>query len=245
MALTCRALSSEIQSAISKIRSHRRPCKDVHIEKVGEKPIEKIDASTVSAIEQQKAISDVACKSQGESNALNIDIRSNNVDATSMASSELKQLSSNSPRPAISRERVSKRVRSQMMTSEKETERKAKRESVEYCFLAGTLSCTSENPEYKRLLKTDVDWNSNPALKSCVDEIGRQHPHISLANINTLNSTTLELPSSLGLFVETVNKNNSGPMHSLEHFILHVAMNPANVFGGSKSDFTTCFLDCK
>lgn len=121
------------------------------------------------------------------------------------------------------RERVSKRVRSKMRTSEKKTERKSKRSSVEYCLLAGSLSCTAQNPHYTELLKTDGSWeqlqlvkpfmqqwpllSSAPSKDPGLDTAGQSGKHAQMVKADqgfiSLNS--------LNLFIEKWSRNNSGP----------------------------------
>lgn len=242
LACTCKSLSSEVQSLLSKIAHNNDAERTASI--VKDKPYSENTAiSTEAAAEQPTAPDSNTC----EGSTMQIDIgAASAVAPQKKLSPKMKRSNSNSPRPIIPGERVSKRVRSQMLTSEKETERQAKRSSVDYCFLSGTLLCIPQNPNYAKLLKSDVIWEELPVLKSCLGRLTT--PGVSnntLTKNKSSTPTTVETKSSIGLFVERVSKNNSGPRHLLELFLVHSAMHPADVFGNSKKDPTSCILDCE
>jgi hypothetical protein len=144
-----------IQAAIAHIDS------EGGIEKMSEKAGAAITDKPTSTDDPKDDVVD-------ESSNLKIDVQPSSAVGPS-TSPKVKRSNSNSPRPIIPGERVSKRVQSQMLTSEKETERLAKRSNVEYCLLAGTLSCTSQNPNYTRLLKSDFNWDDLPMLRACLE----------------------------------------------------------------------------
>ena len=154
--------------------------------------------------------------------------------------------------------RVSKRVRSQMLTSEKQTERKSKRGSVEYCLLAGALSCTAQNPYYNKLLKEKFTWKHLPQgikkFMECLDE------HSVVVNSNNLHKATTEsatsqvdqtnnaflTPTSLNSFVAKWSRHNSGPRSVAESFLIHISLNSGDVFEVEKTDsISSCVMDCK
>jgi hypothetical protein len=180
-----------------------------------------------------------------ESNTLHTDVEANNTAASVTTSPKLKRSSSQSPRPVIPGERASKRVRSQMITSEKETERQSKRSSVEYCFLAGGLGCTSQHPKYTKLAKAEFDWDQLQVLKSCCSNGAFARDYVHNGAADKTADSTFDIPSSLIQFVQSTSKNNSGPRHLLELFLVHVAMNTVDVFGTKQSDISSCFLDCE
>ena len=155
--------------------------------------------------------------------------------------------------------RVSKRVRSQMLTSEKQTERKSKRGSVEYCLLAGALSCTAQNPYYNKLLKEKFTWKHLPQgikkFMECLDEHS-----VVVKNSNNLHKATTEsatsqvdqtnnaflTPTSLNSFVAKWSRHNSGPRSVAESFLIHISLNSEDVFEVEKTDsISSCVMDCK
>ena len=168
-----------------------------------------------------------------------------------------KAVAGRSSRP---RERVSKRVRSQMITSEKKTDRRSKRSSVEYCLLAGALSCTAQHPRYTELLKTEIRWEQLRFVQHCLqpwpalsralvegpgsDAVGpfRANKHAPAAG--QTNHSAFLAPSSLNSFIENRSRHNSGPRDLLETFLLHVALNTEDVFDRDTVDsLTACFID--
>jgi hypothetical protein len=175
---------------------------------------------------------------------------SNNCEANSSAKeSEPNAIDDiTSPR----RGRVSKRVQSQAITSEKQNERRAKRSSAEYCLLAGVLSSTSQNPIYRNLIKGDLSWEKLPIMKtgtrqrqacSPAQTQDRQH---SLAAIPLKHRNESSAPSSLSTFIENMNRVNSGPVDVLERFLVHVSLHVSDVFGIENADaMTSCVIDCK
>ena len=172
-----------------------------------------------------------------------VTIRINTESSKSPQRVKRSNSSSNSPRPAIPGERVSKRVRSQMLSSEKETERQAKRSSIEYCFLSGVFSCTSQDPNYVKLLKSNLDWEKLPIFKSSVDrQSDNEASAKDIPQNKSVDATPFEM-SSLGIFLETTRVNNSGPKHLLDKFLVYAAMHPDSVFSDRKNDPSSCILD--
>lgn len=149
-------------------------------------------------------------------------------------------------------ERVSKRVRSQMLTSEKQTERKSKRGSVEYCLLAGALSCTAQNPYYTKLLKEDLDKKDHLPLLTqggmILNSPARNSSETPLdsdaAPIDQI--AAFVTPTSLNSFVTKWSRHNSGPRNLAEIFLVHVSLNVGDVFEVESTDsISSCILDCK
>jgi hypothetical protein len=220
-----------IQAAIARIDS------EGVIEKMSEKAGAAITDKPTSTDDSKDDVVD-------ESSTLKIDVQPSSAVAPS-TSPKVRRSNSNSPRPIIPGERVSKRVQSQMLTSEKETERLAKRSNVEYCLLAGTLSCTSQNPNYTRLLKSDFNWDDLPMLRACLESVSTTATNSEHLRNKSINTATSETTHTLGTFVETFSKNNSGPRNLLELFLVYIAMHPSDVFGDGRSDLASCFLDCE
>ena len=149
------------------------------------------------------------------------------------------------------RGRVSKRVRSQLLESVKESERKSKRSNVQYCLLAGTLSCTAQHPYYKKLLETNFDWEQLPLVRKCIQTLPTEDEDLRLAvaakSMSQMDRTFAFIaPSSLNEFVHRLSGNNSGPRDFLEHFLLHVSLNVGDVFDTENTEsLASCALDCK
>ena len=150
--------------------------------------------------------------------------------------------------------RVSKRVRSQMITSEKQTERKSKRASVEYSLLAGVLSCTAQNPYYANLLKEDITWENLPQIRKCMEDLIGVENSSDKADIVEKASTIVARPSesnaflaatSLNSFITKWSGHNSGPKNLAEIFLRHVSLNACEVFEvESNESLSSCVIDC-
>eukprot|EP00956_Cyclotella_meneghiniana_P038409 scaffold154109_cov26-Cyclotella_meneghiniana.AAC.1 len=127
LACTCKSLSSDIQSLLS-IFAHNKDAEKRAPHGKDEPHNGNITISTEAAAEQTVAPDSNTCEvNTCGSDTLHIDVGADNTNAQpKKLSPKMKRSNSNSPRPIIPGERVSKRVRSQMLTSEKETERQAK-----------------------------------------------------------------------------------------------------------------------
>lgn len=146
--------------------------------------------------------------------------------------------------------RISKRVQSHMITTEKQAERKSKRSSVEYCLIAGTLSCTAQNPDYIMLLNAEL-----PLLVKCMNNhpsISQLHTDDSGFNMSVRASHShinhFVSPTSLNEFVLKWSKQNSGPRELLEQFLLHISLNTRDVFEtflAEKDRLSSCIIDCE
>lgn len=139
------------------------------------------------------------------------------------------------------RGRVSTRVRSHLITTEKQAERKSNRSSLEYCLLAGVLSCTSHNPYYSKMSKK----NQPAACRTPVDGL-----NCSLdADARPSDSGIVNMsysPASLNEFIRTWSRRNSGPRSLLHHLVIHISFNIVEVFGGKMThSLSSCVIDCK
>lgn len=156
------------------------------------------------------------------------------------------------------RGRVSRRVRSQLITSGKQTERKYKRSSVEYCLLAGVLSCTARNPRYTKLKKTAFDWESLPLIRECMQKLPllfRRPVYDTPAGICTKRGShpcpmdqtnTFYSLASLSSFVAKWSGHNSGPRDFLEAFLVHISRNTEIVFDAeTRESLSSCVIDCE
>ena len=141
------------------------------------------------------------------------------------------------------RGRTSKRVRSQLMTTEKQAERKSKRSSIHYTLLSGVLSCTAGNPFYTKMLATNQPAASKTPVKgrvlNCSQDNNAPPSHLGLMN------TSFSHPS-LSEFILRWSRRNSGPRNLLDQLLTHISLNAADVFEGeTTSSLSSCVIDCK
>jgi hypothetical protein len=232
LACTCRTMSSELASARAKRMGERKQPVDSSLGKDDSSPVNE----TVEDAGKEEDIVDT-CTTSGPKST------DNHVSP---------------PR----RGRVSKRVRSHMITTEKQAERKFKRSSVEYCLMAGTLSCTAQNPHYIELLKVDFDSEhlsvvaecmraqhslSRSLLEgSCMNSAGSLDVN-KIARSSQLGHTNPFISqTSLNEFIRKWSRHNSGPKDLLEEFLLHVSLNARHVFDGAVAEsLSSCLIDCK
>jgi hypothetical protein len=67
--------------------------------------------------------------------------------------------------------RSSQRVRSQLITSGKQAERNAKRNSVEYCLVSSLLPFTMDPPDYNKCLNEDFNWDGLLSLYEFAEKV--------------------------------------------------------------------------
>ena len=192
----------------------------------------------VSAVDHQKDMSR-ASKNQDEL----VSVEQNESNKKDSSESEKNATDDMlSPR----RGRVSKRVQSQTITSEKQSERRAKRSSAEYNLLAGLLSTTSQNPIYRNML-ADLCWDKlssftpsqvfSPAKSGTRGTVSAQSKHHTECNSS---------PSSLSTFISSLCRTSSGPADALEQFLVHVSLHVTDVFSSESPDLvSSCVIDCK
>ena len=143
--------------------------------------------------------------------------------------------------------RSSKRLLSQLITSGKIAERKFRRTSVEYCFLATTLCTTKEKHRIaikEFLVKVASEQKSRNsryriASRIALNESSDRHRKEAVERL---------ADSSLLAFVERWSGCNSGPLELLHRFLGHVAMNVEDVFSsdpGGPMVLTSCLLVCE
>ena len=151
--------------------------------------------------------------------------------------------------------RSSKRVRSQQLSSDKKEERLRRRNSVEFCLRAATLSCTSSDEQYNASLKVPEAWDS---FKGEVWKLpaSLEGPSVSQkGKIQSLEESRKKSeasertgPSSLSSFLVTWNSSNTGPIDMLLQYLGHVAVHVENVFLVDPADamaLTSCISGCK
>lgn len=149
------------------------------------------------------------------------------------------------------RGRVSKRVQSQAITSEKQTERRAKRSSAEYCMLAGVLSSTAQNPIYRKLLDAEIAWDKVPTLKRERLQLQTtQPPPVDRPQCHTAAPVQYQNEfrdsSSLSTFIQNMSGANSGPIDALDKFLVHLSLHTRDIFGFENTDeISSCVIECK
>jgi hypothetical protein len=67
--------------------------------------------------------------------------------------------------------RSSQRVRSQLITSGKQAERNAKRNSVEHCLVSSLLPFTMDPPDYNKCLNEDFNWDGLLSLYEFAEKV--------------------------------------------------------------------------
>ena len=145
--------------------------------------------------------------------------------------------------------RSSKRVRSQIITSGKQAEQQAKRNSVTFCLLASTLNILSDSKAYKESSKyTEQDWsrlfNQRLSLISCQPSEARRKGSVqadAIAMYSRLGA------SCMTAFIERWSKRNAGPFDLLTRYIAHVALNVEDVFGSDQDslELASFVTNCK
>eukprot|EP00978_Attheya_sp_CCMP212_P004084 scaffold8837_cov54-Attheya_sp.AAC.2 len=159
--------------------------------------------------------------------------------------------------------RSSKRVRSQLITSGKQAERAAKRNSVEYCLVSVLLCCTTNSRKYSSLLRKSIQWEDLPAVKqhvlSIIRSVGvsgdekKDTPGSGLSTakgqlkIRSNESEARTGNSSLNYFVSEGCRSNSGPMDMLARFLSHVSRHADQVFASESSGvmmLASCVTEC-
>lgn len=150
------------------------------------------------------------------------------------------------------RGRVSKRVQSQAITSEKQTERRAKRSSAEYCLLAGVLSSTAQNPIYRKLIEADVAWDKLPIFKRDTLQMQAMPPVQSVDTPQCASVAPVQhlddfiASSSLSTFIQSMSRANSGPIDALDKFLVHLSLHTKDIFGCENTDdLSACVIECK
>jgi hypothetical protein len=158
--------------------------------------------------------------------------------------------------------RVSKRLRTQILTEGKKEKRLQRRQSVEYCVSAVTLGCAPDSLVYKELVATKrFDWNSvlpmDQMLQTLQQTGGGGGVGGSLLNrsssfadneIRVREDARRRLgDSSLSGFVHAVTWDIS-PLGLLFRFVAHVGMHVEDVFASDKASpmmLCSSLLDCK
>ena len=149
--------------------------------------------------------------------------------------------------------RKSSRVQSQMITSSKRTERQNRRNSVEFCFLASTLGCsTTDDPIYERM-KQSYDHHVQQQSNNTTVVVDPRQAAVSVTdcmNVPNLVTTPTKSQSSLNQYYwnesslysfihESISKlNHPSPLTCMFHFVAHASIYASKVFG-TTSDRTS------
>jgi hypothetical protein len=148
--------------------------------------------------------------------------------------------------------RTSKRVQSQLITSGKLAERKAKRNSVEFCFLAAVLGSSKDDETYNSMLKQELDWDDSLPGGLLIRSMSSCDPSPMKAELKQVRDNAgfqaCLGDASLTAFVVQWSATNSGPMDILSHYLGHVAMNVEEVFTvdpESAEVLTSCIVECE
>jgi hypothetical protein len=153
--------------------------------------------------------------------------------------------------------RVSKRVRSQLITSGKRTERSYRRNSVEFCLLAATLGGPQRLDQFTRLRWR---WGKIVERNESGAPTGTNEKKTGSWTTTASPTTASELAiqkgsvSSLTSFVQFYFPQDSGkqrpmtPSSCLFTILAHVSMHVDQVFSsepGGTASLTSCLLECK
>ena len=229
MILTCSSVAQVLKSTNTKTQEPKTlpSCPNVSDDK---------DQSQILDSQKETAIVGSDASNNSETNSSGKDGEPNTVDGIA------------SPR----RGRVSKRVQSQTITSEKQTERRAKRSSAEYCLLAGVLSSTAQNPIYRKLIEKDIAWDKLPKIKRDTLQVQAMPP---VQSIDAPQCASIEpvqhlddfiASSSFSTFIQSMSRANSGPIDALDKFLVHLSLHTKDIFGCENTDdLSACVIECK
>jgi len=141
--------------------------------------------------------------------------------------------------------RVSKRLRSQIITSGKRAERSTRRSSVEYCLLAATLGCTPDDEEYQRIIQESLDAS---AEKGGTPVPLPQKTAAEKPNLIKEEARERVSESSLKSFVMKWASQSATPLDVLFGFAAHASLNVGDVFSsdpGGAMVLSSCLMECK
>ena len=168
-------------------------------------------------------------------------------EAPSMLSTAVHESLSNEAAPDETVEpikRKSSRVQSQTISSGKRTQRQNRRNSIEFCFLAAILGCsTIDDPVYQRLVQSynqymheqstnDSGFDSHdtrPGSLSGTD--GKETPNVATTSTKSQQSLYWN-KASLYRFVHDPlsNRHHQSPLACMFRFVAHASMYASQVF---------------
>lgn len=206
---TCRALSASILSARASMERRNEANSDAARDKKEEEP-----SSETVVNSNPPARDDVENEPSTASNR-----------QTSGGTSE---------NEATHSHRTSKRVQSKLITSGKLAERKAKRNSVGFCFIAALFGCTKDDYKYQAALKEEIKWDDhlpgNLRIRSLPSHDVSPTKSTSKQQRENTGIEARLGDASLTAFVKKWSAKNSGPLDILSRYLAHVAMNVEEVF---------------
>jgi hypothetical protein len=161
-------------------------------------------------------------------------------------------------------QRVSKRVRSQMITSGKRAERSSRRSSLEYCVVAATMDCAPGDSKYDQLRREKIDWDHLLDLPPTPSALSAYWAR-SLADPTPLRTISLDVfprdrqarerisSSSLTSFVnewgglDKPERRAVTPLGLLFGFVAHASLHVNDIFNsetGGPVVLSTCLIEC-
>lgn len=156
--------------------------------------------------------------------------------------------------------RVSKRVRSQIITSGKRAVRSNRRNSTEYCLLAATLGCTAEDAKYKIFLQANYEYGTARSNVDTLNEVADSGVLLGKSAVPKLSKGERYASNkedalerlrnwSLFSFVEKYSAQSAvSPLACLFRFVAHASLHVSRVFScdpGGSLVMSSCLLDCK
>ncbi|GAX12039.1 hypothetical protein FisN_8Lh139 [Fistulifera solaris] len=138
--------------------------------------------------------------------------------------------------------RISKRVRSQIITSGKRAERENRRSSTKFCLLSAIFGCTEDSEEYQAAVKAGhaslAAYSRALGQVDSSNNVFRKHGRI--------RSPSLSSDYSLFDFVQASVDRPQSSIELLCDFVSKVAMNVADVFQNDHSSYvlSAIILEC-
>lgn len=152
-------------------------------------------------------------------------------------------------------QRISKRLRTQLITEGKRSERSSRRTSADYCLLAAILGCIPTDKNYMALIEEGIQWNDSKTEKGGeegMDESRRSESgvrRIALTDKRDRHRQEAKERSgdaSIAAFLASVNV--ATPINTLFCFVAHVSKHIADVFSsdaGGAMTLSSSLLDCE
>ncbi len=158
--------------------------------------------------------------------------------------------------------RSSKRVRSQLITSGKQAERSAKRNSVQYCLVSSILPCTVDNPLYPTLSE-EFSWNrlqvfassskiTEHFFRSGQKDNGNSTPKNNVSSAKKVRAAKQEdchlSKASLNEFIGHCSQSDMGALDMVYRFLAHVSCYIDEIYSSEQTRgmvLNSCIVDCK
>jgi hypothetical protein len=153
--------------------------------------------------------------------------------------------------------RTSKRVQSQLLTSEKEAERITKRKSVEYCLISSVIPCTIDSPVYSHLIGK-YNWAKlemfQPLTKIKTQFFSNSPKLDSQSGCETICTKTIkhfESQTSLPLLYDFIGGYNTSATSASDLLHKYLTLIASNVDEVCKNEYggtvllISCISECK